>query len=193
MTMTELDTALLARANHKCEICESTDTLSRFDVPTDSDRDDTAVVVCAACLGQITDEEPLDPTRMFGLQGSIWSEHAAVQVLSWRLLDRLASENVWARELLEQAYLADDVLAWAREGQTDASTGGDVTRDSNGVPLAAGDTVTLIKDLDVKGTSFVAKRGTKVKGIRLSEDPGYIEGKVNGVSIMLKTEFLKKA
>jgi protein PhnA len=191
--MTELDSALLARANHKCELCESTDTLSRFDVPTDSDRDDTAVVVCAACLGQVTDEEPLDPTRMFGLQGSIWSEHAAVQVLSWRLLDRLATENAWARELLEQAHLADDVLAWAKEAKAAEAAGSSDTRDSNGATLEAGDTVTLIKDLDVKGTSFVAKRGTKVKGIRLGDDPGYVEGKVNGVAIMLKTEFLKKA
>lgn len=191
--MTDLDSALLARANDKCELCESVDGLSRYDVSSDSDRDDTAVVVCDACLRQITEEEPLDGTRLFGLQGAIWSEHAAVQVLSWRLLDRLAPENAWARELLEQAYLADDVLALAKEGRSGAADVESAPRDSNGVALEAGDTVTLIKDLDVKGTSFVAKRGTKVKGIRLSDDPGYVEGKVNGVAIMLKTEFLKKA
>jgi len=59
--------------------------------------------------------------------------------------------------------------------------------------LTSGDSVTLIKDLDVKGTSFVAKRGTLVKGIRLTDNPEHVEGRVNKVSIVLKTQFLKKA
>ena len=67
------------------------------------------------------------------------------------------------------------------------------TVDSNGAPLADGDSVTLIKDLDVKGTSFVAKRGTLVKGVRLTDNPEHVEGRVNKVSIVLKTCFLKKA
>ena len=67
------------------------------------------------------------------------------------------------------------------------------TFDSNGTELFDGDSVTLIKDLDVKGTSFVAKRGTMVKGIRLTGDPENIDGRVNKISIVLKTCFLKKA
>lgn len=65
--------------------------------------------------------------------------------------------------------------------------------DSNGVELADGDAVTVIKDLKVKGSSMVVKRGTKVKSIRLSEDDStHIEGKVDGSAIFLKTCFLKK-
>lgn len=65
--------------------------------------------------------------------------------------------------------------------------------DSNGTELADGDEVTVIKDLKVKGSSMVVKRGTKVRNIKLSmDDPTHIEGKVDGSSIYLKTEFLKK-
>jgi protein PhnA len=68
------------------------------------------------------------------------------------------------------------------------------TRDSNGTPLADGDNVTLIKDLKVKGTSVVLKRGSLVKAIRLTDDPDEIECRVEKVKgLVLRTEFLKKA
>ena len=56
-----------------------------------------------------------------------------------------------------------------------------------------GDGVTLIKDLDVKGAGFTAKRGTLVRPIRLTDNPEHVEGKVNKMAIVLKTQFLKKA
>ena len=68
-----------------------------------------------------------------------------------------------------------------------------MVRDSNGTPLAEGDAVTLIKDLEVKGAGFTAKRGTLVKGIHLTDEAGMVEGRVNGITIVLKTQFLKKA
>jgi len=68
------------------------------------------------------------------------------------------------------------------------------TRDSNGTTLAEGDTVTIIKDLKVKGSSTVLKRGTVVKNIRLTDDPAEIEGRTDKVKgLVLRTEFLKKA
>ena len=66
-------------------------------------------------------------------------------------------------------------------------------RDAVGNVLADGDQVTLIKDLEVKGGGFTAKRGTLVKGIRLTNNPLHIEGKVNGVQIVLVAAYLKKA
>jgi protein PhnA len=67
-------------------------------------------------------------------------------------------------------------------------------RDSNGNLLADGDSVTLIKDLKVKGTSVTLKRGTLVKNIRLTDEPGEIECNAEKVKgLVLKTEFLKKA
>lgn len=65
-------------------------------------------------------------------------------------------------------------------------------RDSNGAELLDGDAVTVIKDLKVKGSSMVIKRGTKVKSIRLTEDPEEVDCKIDGSSIVLKTCFLKK-
>ncbi len=67
-----------------------------------------------------------------------------------------------------------------------------VPKDSNGAELMNGDSVTVIKDLKVKGSSMVIKRGTKVKSIRLTDDPEEVDCKIDGSGIVLKTCFLKK-
>lgn len=68
-----------------------------------------------------------------------------------------------------------------------------VVRDANGTPLADGDTVSVIKDLKVKGSSSVVKVGTKVKGIRLVDGDHDIDCKIPGIGQMgLKSEFVKK-
>jgi len=70
----------------------------------------------------------------------------------------------------------------------------EVTRDSNGTPLKDGDSVTLIKDLKVKGTSVTLKRGALMKNIRLTDDVEEIECNADKVKgLVLKTAFLKKA
>ncbi|HEY0046358.1 MAG TPA: zinc ribbon domain-containing protein YjdM [Flavobacterium sp.] len=66
-------------------------------------------------------------------------------------------------------------------------------KDSNGNILKDGDTVTVIKDLKVRGSSDVIKRGTTVKGIRLTDDPAEIDCRVNKTAMVLRTEFVKKA
>ena len=69
-----------------------------------------------------------------------------------------------------------------------------IVRDANGAPLSDGDSVTLIKDLKVKGTSETLKRGMLVKNIRLTDKPGEVECSTRQVKgLVLKTEFLKKA
>ncbi|MBP6184847.1 MAG: alkylphosphonate utilization protein [Saprospiraceae bacterium] len=65
-------------------------------------------------------------------------------------------------------------------------------KDSNGTILAAGDSVLLIKDLKVKGSSSILKRGTVVKNIRLTDNDEEIEGKIEGSMMVLKACFLKK-
>lgn len=67
-----------------------------------------------------------------------------------------------------------------------------ISKDCNGTPLEDGDSVTVIKDLKVKGSSMVVKQGTKVKSIRLTEDPDLVDCKIDGSAIVLRTEFLKK-
>ena len=66
-------------------------------------------------------------------------------------------------------------------------------RDSNGALLAEGDSVTLIKDLKVKGSSLTLKRVTLVKNIHLTNSASEVEGRAGGSTMVLKTAFLKKA
>jgi len=69
-----------------------------------------------------------------------------------------------------------------------------VVKDSNGTKLSEGDNVTVIKDLKVKGSSTVLKRGTMIRNIHLTDDPDEIEGRTDKVKgLVLRTEFLKKA
>jgi protein PhnA len=84
---------------------------------------------------------------------------------------------------------------WAREGSAaqSAAEPDAMVRDSNGNALHDGDTVTVIKDLKVKGSSAVVKVGTKVKGIRLVEGDHNIDCRIDGIGQMkLKSEFVKK-
>ncbi len=68
----------------------------------------------------------------------------------------------------------------------------EVAKDSNGTELFDGDSVTVIKDLKVKGSSMVIKRGTKVKSIRLTENSGEVDCKIDCSGIVLRTCYLKK-
>lgn len=180
--------SLLERSGSLCELCGSDADLEPREVPpVPHPTPDRCVLVCAGCAVGL-DGDLSDASRWHCLRESAWSEVPAVQVVSWRLLNQL--DAPWAVDLLDQLYLDDDTLAWARESQADDEV---VTRDSNGTPLAEGDSVTLIKDLEVKGGGFTAKRGTLVKNIRLTGDPEHIEGRVHNTTIVLKTQFLKKA
>lgn len=176
------------RADNKCELCSSTTDLNVIEV-SDSGEDQSSenhALICKKCENDFSSEAP-DVNHWRCLTGSMWSEYPAVQVLSYRMLHKLKSES-WANELLDQMYMEEDNLNWAKRGISNNVK----TLDSNGAELKAGDSVTLIKDLNVKGGGFTAKRGTKVTGIRLTDDPGYIEGRVEGQMIVLKVEFLKK-
>ena len=83
---------------------------------------------------------------------------------------------------------------WPSDTLAGSSVGGLVVKDANGNLLQDGDTVTVIKDLKIKGTSSVVKVGTKVKNIRLVEGDHDIDCKITGIGPMkLKSEFVKKA
>jgi protein PhnA len=115
----------------------------------------------------------------------MWSENPAVQVMAYRLLTELGSQD-----LLEMMYLEPEVEAWAKEGIKEDV---EPTRDANGTILNEGDSVSIIKDLVVKGAGFTAKQGTTVKNIRMVDgDPTHIQGKVNGSTIFIISAFLKK-
>jgi protein PhnA len=191
------ETELRERADNKCELSGATEDLVVLEVGPDSDGSaDTSILVSATCADQIQGTVDLDANHWHCLNESAWSQVPAVQVTAWRMLNRLSGET-WARDLLDMLYLDDETLAWAKAG-ADTATSGDsdavVHKDTHGAVLAAGDTVTLIKDLKVKGAGFTAKRGTAVRNIALVPDnPEQIEGRVNDQRIVILTEFVKKA
>ena len=83
---------------------------------------------------------------------------------------------------------------WPKDAAAEATEEKRVIRDANGNELNDGDTVTVIKDLKVKGSSLVVKVGTKVKNIRLVDGDHDIDCKIDGIGSMgLKSEFVKKA
>ena len=83
---------------------------------------------------------------------------------------------------------------WSKEAGTDSAEQKRVWRDANGNELQDGDSVTVIKDLKIKGSSSVVKVGTKVKNIRLVDGDHDIDCKIDGIGAMqLKSEFVKKA
>ncbi|MFL1907298.1 PhnA domain-containing protein [Plesiomonas shigelloides] len=190
-----IEQILQERSGSHCELCGSENNLSVYSVPhSASDDADHSVLLCDTCRNQIENPETADQAHWRCLNDSMWSQVPAVQVMAWRQLKNLSHE-VWAQDLLDMLYLDEETLAWAEAGVAATNSNDDTapTLDSNGNVLQDGDSVTLIKDLVVKGANFTAKRGTMVKNISLTSNPEHIEGRVNGVQIVLVANFLKKA
>lgn len=179
------------RCGSNCEICGSDKGVNPFLVaPKEGKSADDYAMLCLVCSEQLSDDSKIVPNHWRVLNDAMWSEVSAVKVLSYRMLTRLKSEG-WPNELLEMMYLEEEDLSWAKDGMPDEDALPHL--DSNGAILVNGDTVVLIKDLDVKGANFTAKRGTAVRNIRLVHDnPEQIEGKVNGQSIVILTQYVKK-
>lgn len=186
-----LETQLRERAENKCELCGSEENLKVREVPPADGSAETAILVCETC-DELIDHPEKNPNHWHCLNETMWSPVPVVQVSAWRILKSIAAEG-WPQDMLDMLYLEPEVQAWAEEGMAGAEEEAPVVRDANGNPLSDGDSVVILKDLPVKGAGFTAKQGTKVTNIRLTDDPTHIQGKVNGTTIFLKTEFLKKA
>jgi protein PhnA len=189
-----LEEQLRQRSDNQCELCLSATALSVYEVPPqDSGNADNSILLCGKCLAQAEKKEVLDSSHWSCLTASMWSEVPAVQVMSWRMLSRLRQES-WAADSLDMMYLDDAQLAWAKAtGDHENDSRVDLHKDCNGQVLKAGDSVVLIKSLDVKGSSLNAKMGTVVKNIRLVEDnTGQIEGKIEGQVIIILTKYVRK-
>ncbi|OYX28028.1 MAG: PhnA protein [Flavobacteriales bacterium 32-35-8] len=185
---------LQIRSHSTCELCTSINELKPYIIPPSTNESvDNSLLVCSTCLSQIEGSQEMDVNHWRCLNDSMWSEHRAVQVVVWRLLSRLKTEG-WSQDLLDMLYLDDETLAFAKatnEGLDDSEK--IIHRDVNGVILETGNSVVLIKDLKVKGSSMVAKQGTAVRNIRLDhENAEYIEGKVDGQQIVIITKYVKK-
>ena len=184
-----LEKHLLERANQQCELCTATDRLTPYAIEYSPDTTaNCAILICGICHDQIEGEVELDINHWRCLNDSMWSQTPAVQVMAYRMLGRVSTES-WAQDSMDMLYLEDDVKQWAEAGMI---SNDEPTLDVNGVALKPGDSVTIIKDLDVKGAGFTAKRGTPVRNIGLSDNPLHIEGRVNGQRIVIIAAYTKK-
>lgn len=189
-----LERELYKRADNKCELCAIDEDLQVYTLAPQKDIDiKKSLVACKTCVVQIDNPDTTDANHWRCLNDSMWSEHQVVQVAAWRMLSRLRNEG-WPQDLLDMMYLEDEILEFAKatgEGEDDADKV--IHRDVNGVILETGDSVVLIKDLKVKGSSLVAKQGTAVRNIRLDrENAEFIEGKVGPTQIVIITKYVKK-
>ncbi|MBO9674701.1 MAG: alkylphosphonate utilization protein [Sphingobacteriaceae bacterium] len=185
---------LQTRSGNKCELCTAETSLSVYEVPpTSNANSDNSILVCKTCLDQIEKNEQLEAGHWKILTETMWSEFAPVQVVAWRMLSRLRNEG-WAADSLDILYLDDETLEWAKKtGDHEQEGTVEFHQDSNGARLFEGDTVVLVKTLDVKGSTLSAKLGTVVKNIRLVHDnTEQIEGKVEGQTIVILTKYLRK-
>ena len=170
-----------------CELCGCSKDVSVLELPVSDGSEDQSIYVCANCKGQIESGE-LDETHFNCLNNAMWSETPAAKIMSYILWSKLGRQD-----MVEMMYLEEDELKLAEQA-VHAEANKVTFRDANGVELLAGDSIVILKDLDVKGAGFTAKRGTTVTRISLPHDmDDHVEGRVNGTKIYLKTEFIKKA
>ena len=153
-----------------CDLCGSNNNVKSFKVEPKEEY----VNLCEECRNQI-ESGKLDENHFQCLNDSMWSEKSAVKVLTYRLLKELGRSD-----LLDMMYLEPEEEAWANAEV-------EVKKDAYGNVLQNGDSVMVIKDLNVKGGSTI-KRGEVYKNIRLGDTPGHILAK----NIYIKTEFIKK-
>lgn len=190
----KLEAIIQQRSSNLCELCQSANNTKVYEVPPqDYTNEENCVMLCETCLAQVEKKAELDSKHWSCLTTSMWSEVSGVQVLSWRMLNRLRNES-WAMESLDMMYLDDEKLAWAKatgDHENDGSV--DLHKDCNGAILQTGDSVVLIKSLDVKGSTLNAKLGTVVKNIRLVENnTEQIEGRIEGQVIVILTKYVRK-
>ena len=179
---------LKERNSDLCELCNAETATKEYTVsPKRDDSIENQVALCNTCLESLDKKESGFHWRC--LEGSIWNPTPSVQALSYRILQNFKEED-WARNLISTVDLDENSIQWAMSAFEVA----DVHTDAFGNKLESGDTVVLTEQLNVKGTSFTASKGTVVKKIKLVHDNAeQIEGKINDQTIVILTKFVKKS
>ncbi len=179
---------LKERCQNICELCSSEEAETAFAVsPKNNDSIENEVAICTTCLETLSKEK--DNTHWQCLAGSIYNPEPSVQALTYRILHQHNSEE-WAKDIMQSVELDEKVIDWALS----AFQQKEVHRDANGNELQSGDNVVLAQVLNVKGTNFMAPKGTVVKRIKLVPDnTEQIEGKINEQTIVILTKFVRKS
>ena len=178
------------RSGSVCEISGTDENLVAYLIePKTEETPENCILISQKLKDQIENPETTDSNDWRGLSDSMWNENLPVQIVSWRMHARL--KNI---DMLEMMYLDEDALEWAKAtGEADDDEEKIIHKDSNGHILNDGDSVVLIKDLDVKGANFTAKRGAAVHNIKLVWDNAeHIEGRVENQHIVILTQYVKK-
>jgi protein PhnA len=178
------------RSGSLCEISGSDENLVVYLVEPKTDATpENCILITKALKDQIENPETMNPNDWRGLSDSMWNENLPVQIVSWRMHARLKN-----MDMLEMMYLDEDALEWAKAtGEADDDDEKIVHKVYNGNILLDGDSVVLIKDLDVIGATFTTKRGAAVHNIKLVwDDDNFIEGRVENQSIFILTQYVKK-
>ena len=189
--MSVIERKLKDRSDSKCVISGAELDLAVYTLPPFTEESlDHSVLLAKHLKDQVENPETMNPNDWRSLSDSMWNENLPVQILSWRMLARL--KNI---DTLEMMYLDDEALEWAKatgEGEEEDENK-IIHKDSNGAILQDGDSVVLIKDLDVKGATFTAKRGAAVHNIKVVwDDANLIEGRVENQHIYILTQYVKK-
>ena len=112
---------LVRRSRSHCELCDKSGTkLDIYEVPPLQEEPylDGCIFICEGCRHPITEPKKMIPSHWRCLNNALYSEIPAVQVMSFRLLKRIAMKGEhWAEELIEHAYLDPDVEEWANEAE----------------------------------------------------------------------------
>jgi protein PhnA len=184
---TALTAQLIERCEGNCELCSAEPATIAYAVsPKNNDAIEYEVAICNTCAAAMDNKEVVSHWQC--LAGSIWNAEPSVQALSYRILHASKGEE-WANDIINSVELDEAVIDWALSAFETV----EVHKDSNGTSLANGDTIVLTQNLNVKGTSFTAPKGTIVRKIRLV--PGnteQVEGKINDQMIVLLTKYVRK-
>lgn len=180
--------ALKERCQGLCELCSSEEAVNAYAVsPMNNDAITNEVALCNTCLNTLSKGK--DNVHWQCLAGSIYNPEPSVQALTYRILYQHSDEE-WAKDIMQSVELSEKVIDWALS----AFQQKEVHRDAFGNELQSGDNVVLTQVLNVKGTNFMAPKGTVVKRIRLVPDNvEQIEGKINEQTIVILTKFVKKS
>ena len=105
-----IEQTLIQRSDNKCELCTANNDLSVYELPPVSDADsDKCVLLCVDWKDQIEQSTDINVNHWRCLNDSMWSQTPAVQVMAWRMLNRLKSEG-WAQDLLDMMYLEEGTI-----------------------------------------------------------------------------------
>jgi protein PhnA len=185
---TLVSSILIERCEGACELCSTGKASIAYAVsPESNDRIENEVALCETCFSLLSDKNSSQHWQC--LAGSIWNAEPSVQALSYRILYTNKGQE-WADDLLNSIEPDEKIMNWALSVFQEA----DVHKDSNGTTLNNGDTIVLTQNMNVKGASFTAPKGTVVRKIRLV--PGnteQIEGKINDQTIVILTKYVRKS